>query len=123
MKAKKAMKRAPRVNVNNSAETHAAIAAGKEPGVLARIMAGDPPVSKSKVGALVRYCGHDAMFVADVIEINGACVVVAADRIDNCLIRPATAKATHHLRDFPVAGYWNPRAGFFVVPSDQVDLL
>jgi hypothetical protein len=78
---------------------------------------------KSKCGAMVRYCGHDAMFVADVFEIAGACVVVASAAIDKCLIRPATDEATHHLIDWPKAGYWNPRAGIFVVPSDQVTIL
>jgi len=79
--------------------------------------------SKSRIGAIVRYCGHDAMFIADVIEVGDACVVVANGTIEHHLVRPASDKVTHHLRDFPVAGYWNPRKGIFVVPSDQVVLL
>ena len=81
------------------------------------------PKAKSAVGAMVIYCGHDAMFIADIIEVGNACVVVAAAKIDNCLIRPATDEATHHLVDFPKVGYWNPQIGIFVVPSDQVKLL
>lgn len=119
----KAAKKARRVNVSNSRETHAAIAAGFEPGKLARIMAGPAPEKKAGVGVMVRYCGHDAMFIADVIEVGDACVVVAADKIDSCLIRPATDEATHHLVDWPKAGYWSPRTGIFVVPRDQVVLL
>jgi hypothetical protein len=79
-------------------------------------------VSKARIGAMVRYCGHDAMFIADVIEVGSACVVVASGKIDHCLIRPATDKVTHHLIDFPKAGYWNPLIGVFVVPNDQVRL-
>lgn len=81
-----------------------------------------PFKSKGRVGAIVRYCGHDATFVADVIEVGTACVVIANGDINENLMRPAT-KASHHLVDFPKAGYWNPRKGVFVVPSDQVVLL
>ena len=81
------------------------------------------PESKGRIGAIVRYCGHNATFVADVIEVGGACVVVANGDIDKCLVRPASNKVTHHIVDFPSAGYWNPRKGIFVVPSDQVVLL
>lgn len=116
-------KRSKRVHTKNSEETHAAVAAGDEPGQLARIMADPSKRPKGGVGVMVRYCGHDAMFIADVIEVGGACVVVANERIDNCLIRPATDEATHHLVDFPKAGYWHPHKGIFVVPSDQVHLL
>lgn len=79
--------------------------------------------SKGCVGAIVRYCGHDATFIADIIEVGDACVVVANGDVDKFLERPASPKATHHLVDFPVAGYWNPRKGMFVVPSSQVVLL
>lgn len=82
-----------------------------------------PVKGKGRVGAIVRYCGHDATFVADVIEVGDACVVVANGEINKQLVRPATDDATHHLLDFPVAGYWNPRTGIFVVPSEQVVLL
>lgn len=81
-----------------------------------------PIAGKGRIGAIVRYCGHNATFVADVITVGDACVVIANGDIDDCLMRPAT-KATHHLIDFPVAGYWQPRKGIFVVPSDQVVLL
>lgn len=76
---------------------------------------------KGRVGAIVQ-CGHDATFVADVIEVGGACVVIANGAMDKVLERPASG-ATHRLADFPVAGYWNPRTGVFVVPSDQVVVL
>lgn len=82
----------------------------------------DKGPKKGRIGAIVRYCGHDATFVADVIEVGSACVVIANGDIDKCLVRPA-AKATHHLVDFPSGGYWSPRKGVFVVPSEQVMVL
>ena len=82
-----------------------------------------PITGKGRIGAIVRYCGHDATFIADVIEVGGACVVIANGQIDKHLERPASEDATHHLVDFPVAGYWSPRTGVFVVPSAQVKLL
>lgn len=85
--------------------------------------------SLSRSGALVRYCGHDAMFVADVYVI-GECghevvaILANGDVGQNrFLIRPATDEATHHLRDFPTAGMWKPQRGVFVVPAEQVEVL
>ena len=74
------------------------------------------------MGAIVRYCGHDGCFVADIFLIEGANTVVANGPVtgDN-LKRPASKhKPTHWLSDFPKAGCWKPERGFFVVPEDQV---
>jgi hypothetical protein len=38
---------------------------------------------------------------------------------DKTLKRPAIG-ATHHLIDFPSAGFWRPDLGVFVVPERQV---
>lgn len=35
------------------------------------------------------------------------------------IIRPAQG-VTHHLSDFPSAGFWKPELGVFVVPQEQV---
>lgn len=80
--------------------------------------------SKSGVGVTVLYCGHDATFIADIIEVGTACVVVPAEPITEGkgLTRPAQG-ATHHLVDFPKAGYWRPHKGIFVVPNAQVKLV
>ena len=80
---------------------------------------------KSGVGVHVRYCGHDASFIADVIEVGPAVVVVAAGPVNKpgVLTRPARRDATHLLVDFPTAGYWSPDEGVFVVPNAQVRLI
>ena len=77
----------------------------------------------ARTGAWVKYCGHDAMFVADVFEIEGAVAIYANGDIEKSLVRPATAEATHHVEDFPQAGMWKPRRGVLVVPKDQVKVL
>lgn len=79
---------------------------------------------KSGVGVTVVYCGHDASFLADIIEVAGACVVIAASPVgDRTLTRPASPRATHHLVDWPKAGYWSPNKGLFIVPNAQVRLI
>lgn len=76
-------------------------------------------MAKAKIGALIQYCGHNAMFVADIYEIDGVNVVRANGPIEQHLIRPAKG-ATHHVKDFPKAGFWKPHLGIFVVPAAQV---
>lgn len=76
-------------------------------------------MSAAAIGARVQYCGHDAWFIADIIEVAGANVVRAPGRVDDLLVRPKTG-ATHHLRDFPRSGFWRPDLGVFVVPKEQV---
>ena len=78
-------------------------------------------MAQTKNGALVRYCGHDAMFYADIYKIGTANVVRPNGPLtENILIRPATKKVTHHMVDFPAVGFWRPELGVFVVPEDQV---
>lgn len=82
-------------------------------------------MAKSKSGAIVQYCGHAGCFIADVIEVAGACVVRANGEItpDNIVRDGSLGAPTHHLVDFPKAGFWNPRIGVFVVPASQVRAL
>lgn len=83
-----------------------------------------PTLRKSGVGVTVQYCGHDATFLADIIEVGGACVVVAAEPIiDNKGLKRPARGATHLMVDFPVGGYWKPQKGIFVVPNEQIRLL
>lgn len=80
-------------------------------------------MSKAASGAVVRYCGHTATFAADIFEIDGVNVVRASDKItDKTLDRSQLAyeRATHHLSDYPRAGFWRPDLGVFVVPGNQV---
>jgi hypothetical protein len=84
-------------------------------------------MTKSRIGAIVRYCGHEGVFVADVLEVGNACVVHAASKPVNgdTILRGATAlaRATHHIVDSPNAAFWKPHLGVFVVPSAQVRLV
>ena len=77
---------------------------------------------KSNIGAIVLFCGHDGCFVADILRMGPVTVVNAGRPIS-----PATivrdghlGKPTHHIVDFPIAGFWQPNKGVFVVPSEQV---
>jgi len=84
------------------------------------------PKGKGAVGAIVRYCGHAGTFVADILEVAGACVVHAGGPItmDNLNRDPSKyAKATYQLVDFPNPIFWNPKLGVFVVPADNVTVL
>lgn len=82
-------------------------------------------VSESKIGAVMHYCGHNAQFMADIVVINGAAVVRANGPVTmaNLDRKLRFGKPSHHLTDFPVAGFWRPDLGVFVVPCDQVTVL
>ena len=89
-------------------------------------MAVKKPQLTSKIGALVRYCGHKGVFVADIIAIEGAAVVRPSGPVTpETLDRSSTsyAKATHHVVDYPSGGFWRPDLGVFVVPANQVTVL
>jgi hypothetical protein len=78
------------------------------------------------VGALVRYCGHRGVFVADIILVGNAAVIRASGPVTGETLTRGDWEydnATHHLFDFPTAGYWNPQLGVFVVPAKQVRVL
>jgi len=77
-------------------------------------------MSESKMGARVQYCGHNGWFIADIFKVANTNVVRANSSITpDGLIRPAN-KVTHRLSDFPIAGFWRPDLGIFVVPEEQV---
>jgi hypothetical protein len=75
----------------------------------------------SIVGANVIFCGHAGYFVADVLKLEGVAVVHASAPVTPAgLFRhEELGRATHRVVDFPVAGFWKPRAGVFVVPIAQ----
>jgi hypothetical protein len=83
-------------------------------------------MSKSAMGASVRFCGHRGVFIADIFTVGNVNVIrgngpITPDTIDR---DPGEYKfATHHMSDFPVAGFWQPRLGIFVVPESQVTKL
>lgn len=80
-------------------------------------------MAESKVGAIVRYCGHRAYFIADIIKVGTANAVRASGPVTMEKIardREGYDNATHQIVDFPIAGLWSPRTGVFVVPEDQV---
>ena len=76
-------------------------------------------MAKAAIGALVLYCGHAGAFIADIYVAGNTNVVRA-----NGAVRPSEldrqGKPTHHLVDFPTAGFWRPDLGVFVVPKGQV---
>jgi hypothetical protein len=81
-------------------------------------------MAKAHMGARVMYCGHDGWFAADIYRVGNVNVVKANGPIEGGnLIRGRNHEATHHMADFPEAGCWDPRRGFFVVPEKQVRVL
>jgi hypothetical protein len=75
------------------------------------------------VGAIVQYCGHRGVFVADVLQVAGAVVVRANRDVERILLRndeDAYARADFHLSDSPGPVFWRPRDGFFVVPTGNL---
>ena len=78
-------------------------------------------MAKSKMGALVLYCGHKACFIADITRVGTANVVRASGPVTmENVNRLEYAYATHHLVDYPEPCFWRPDLGVFVVPSSQV---
>ena len=80
-------------------------------------------MNRACMGALVRYCGHKGVFVADIRVVAGAVVIQANGPITpgNLNRDPGDYQfATHHVSDFPEAGAWLPRIGILVVPDKQV---
>lgn len=74
------------------------------------------------MGALVRYCGHKGVFIADIHHIAGAVVIRGNPNIEKVLSRSDSdyEAADYHLLDFPGPIYWNPRDGIFVVPKGNL---
>lgn len=77
-------------------------------------------MSESKMGATVRYCGHDGTFVADIFRIGNVNVVRANGKVTPGNIQRPASEATHHIVDFPEAGFWRPDLGIFVVLENQL---
>lgn len=79
--------------------------------------------SVAAIGATVQYGGHDATFIADIYEIEGAAVVRATGPVTMKNVQRPAIGVTHHIIDFPKAGFWRPDLGVFVVPKDQVRII
>lgn len=81
-------------------------------------------MAKAAIGATVIYCGHRGTFIADIYEVGNVNVVHASREVTPENLErdgmEGPAGATHHLLDFPTAGFWKPRHGVFVVPKEQV---
>lgn len=74
-------------------------------------------MSKTKTGAIIWYCGHDASFVADTFEVAGAVVIRACGRVTmDSVVRPCSPEWDFHITDFRPC-FWRPDIGVFVVPS------
>ena len=78
-------------------------------------------MAKSKMGALVLYCGHRACFTADITRVGTANVVRSSGPVTmENVNRLDYEHATHHMVDYPEGGFWRPDLGVFVVPESQV---
>ena len=72
------------------------------------------------IGVKVLYCGHQGWFPADTIELENVVIVRASGPVTmENLIRRDLDRVTHSLSDFPIAGFWSPERGVFVVPKEQ----
>lgn len=78
-------------------------------------------MSAPAMGARVKYCNHEGWFVADILLIKCVNVVRANGPVTpSNIIRTEMDTITHHLKDYPEAGFWRPDLGVFVVPVSQV---
>lgn len=80
-------------------------------------------MSKPAMGAIVQYGGHRGTFIADIWQLGDVNIIHASREVSGETLdrdKYTFDNATHHLSDFPKAGFWKPRIGVFVVPSDQV---
>lgn len=80
---------------------------------------------KPVAGANVMFCGHNGYFVADIYVIGDVAVVVTDGPVTGNKLNRSNelGPPTHHLSDFPCAGYWGQQRGIFVVPKFQVTVL
>jgi hypothetical protein len=79
----------------------------------------------SAMGAVVQYCGHNGCFVADLFDVENVVVVRANGPVtgENLIRDGSLGEPTHHLVDFPAAGFWRPQLGVFVIPKKQIKTL
>ena len=77
-------------------------------------------MSEAKMGAYVLYCGHAGGFIADIWRIENVNVVRANGPVTTDNLIRKDFVPTHHLEDWPKAGFWRPDLGVFVVPCSQV---
>lgn len=80
---------------------------------------------KAGAGRRIRYCGHNAVITADVLEIEGAVVVrlsgpLDLGRVERFTLAEIEGQYDLHLVDFPTLGFWRPDLGVFVVPTNQL---
>jgi hypothetical protein len=78
-------------------------------------------MSRAAIGARILYCGHAGWFIADIFRVGTANVVRANGPVTpHNIVRDSLNSVTHELRDFPLAGFWRPDLGIFVVPEKQL---
>lgn len=82
---------------------------------------------RDHIGAIVRPCGHDGVFMADIRLVGKDSVMVVANpraAEPEALFRKGEiGEPTHLMVDFPKTYYWNAKRGFFVVPKEQVQVV
>jgi hypothetical protein len=75
------------------------------------------------MGALIIFCGHKGTFTADIWRIGTVNVIHASGPVTMDTLDRSDRNfdaATHHMKDFPQAGFWKPALGIFVIPEKQV---
>ena len=81
-------------------------------------------MAQAYMGARVMFCGHAGYFVADIWHVGNVNIVHASSPVTgDTVIREDVELATHQLVAFPVAGFWKPLKGLFVVPEEQVKVI
>lgn len=78
-------------------------------------------MTKAEFGIQVKYCGHEAVFTADVFHMDATVVVRAPGRVEHHLRRDRRSikEAQFHVSDYPDPGFWRPDLGVLVVPTAQ----
>jgi hypothetical protein len=77
-------------------------------------------VMKVDHGVRVIYCGHNGWFIADVYWWGDTCLVHTDGPVSGSSLNRPAVDCDYQLSDSPVAGFWNPQKGIFMVPKSQM---
>jgi hypothetical protein len=81
------------------------------------------PPSKTGIGLMVAYGGHDAEIpYCDITQVGGGYVVRTSEPVTDRSLRRPVQHATHRLSDH-LGGFWRPDLGVFVVPEAALTLI
>lgn len=72
------------------------------------------------IGRTVRYCGHDASFVADITAVGTAYVVRHAGPLTMQNVTRPAGRCDVHMVESASGQFWRPDLGVFVIPQDRL---